>query len=251
MRKQGYDTVSRRVLGLVAAAILIPSASFATDDANIAAGRPLRFDDAQTIPLGDKQIEFGGGITGIRDFSPLYTIGAQYKYGFALNQEVGLGISHFIANGDDAGQFFLHYMREVPVNDSGDAFAFVINAGSLYGVGSNDAEILFRGIMTRRMGENDRLHLNADFAVGEHVPGLGIILGYSRPMNGDGNFGSTLVGEIGLNRVIDDEFTLTLGLGMRRQMANRAVLDFGILLGGLNRDNDRTLTFNFGYSMSF
>ncbi|MBX3097399.1 MAG: hypothetical protein KF812_11100 [Fimbriimonadaceae bacterium] len=251
MRSNNKATFTNRFsLTLLFAAFAFGTA-MAADDANIAAGRPLRFDDARTIPFGDRQVEFGGGITGIRNFTPIYTFGGQFKYGFAENQEIGVGVNHFISNGSDSGQFFIHYMREVPVNDSGDAFAIAINAGALYGVGSNDAEVGFRGIMTRRMGENDRLHLNADVSVGEHIPSLGLILGYSRPFNSDGDFRSTLVGEVGLNRVIDDEFTLTLGLGMRRQMANRAVLDFGVLLGGLNRDNNRSLTFNLGYTMSF
>jgi len=234
----------------VLAVCSLSSFAQATDHNNIAAGRPLRFDDARTIELGDQQIELGFGLTGIRDFAPLYTFGLQYRTGFAAQQQFGIGINHFISNGNsDTGTVFFHYMRELSVADSDDAFGFVVNVGAPYGTGSDDTEVNLRGVATRAMGGGDRLHVNADFILGEHRPGLGLILGYSRPLGGDVN--QTLVGEVGINRLVSDEWILTLGLGIRRQFNDRAVLDFGILFGGLNRDDNRTATFNIGYSMSF
>jgi hypothetical protein len=86
------------------------------------------------------------------------------------------------------------------------------------------------------LGQYDRIHLNVDANVpsnptaDERNLALGVIIGYTSPLGYPKRFDRTLVAEFGVqqSRFRDQGYTGTIGVGIRKQMSPRTVVDMGI-----------------------
>jgi hypothetical protein len=242
--------------------------ALAVDHNNIDAGRPLSFDDAESVGFGEQSLEFGSSVV----FPQNKTVGGQfsveYLHGVILNGHISIGIDPAIGgrtdNNDtdfDIGNlsvgFFYNFNREY---DDVPAFAVRTDVALPTGSGSQGVDFRLRGIASKTVGDYDRLHLNLDLDIKTNpdtgdrsiIPGL--ILGYSRPIGYPERFDRTLVGEIGVlaSQESDGSAVIRTGVGMRQQIGLQNVLDFGVE-GDINTGNggDTQLRVKIGYSFGF
>ena len=118
-----------------------------------------------------------------------------------------------------------------------------------------------RGIASRHAGQYGRVHLNLDLNANpgagredrEFAPGL--VLGYSRPLGYPTRFTTTGLAELSVRAGAErgSGAVLGIGLGLRRQVGLRSVLDLGVQAdvagsGGTARDHVRLVA---GYSFGF
>lgn len=239
----------------------------AVDHDNIDAGRPLDFDDAETIAFREKAIEFGGAIAKPRNGKAGFEGEAEFLYGFAKNWHLSVGIdpSYASENGGkrrgNIGDLELtvqhNFNRET---ESSPAFGFRVDAVFPTGRDSNGVDGRLRGIASRKFGRYGRLHLNADLNI-NNSPGTeerktapGIIFGYSQPLGFPTQFNRTLVSQIGLraNPEKGEKALVSIGIGLRQQVTPRSVIDIGIksdLTGsGTARERYRLVA---GYATAF
>ena len=80
----------RTITLIVFSALLVSVASAQSDHNNIDAGRPLRFDDAASIAYRERAVEFGLSLDTFRRKAANYGFKAEYKVGFAKNQDLGI-----------------------------------------------------------------------------------------------------------------------------------------------------------------
>ena len=76
-------------LGLL---LFIAAPALAVDHDNVDAGRPLDFDDAETIAYRERAIEFGGAVFGQRGDAVAAGGSAEFLSGFARNWQLNLGV---------------------------------------------------------------------------------------------------------------------------------------------------------------
>lgn len=250
---------------LVILGVLVAGSAFATDHNNIDSGRPLRFDDAYSIAFRERAIELGLKFDTFRRSSPSYGLKAEYKVGFAKNQDIGIGFEPSYSTSDrrgDVGNVELSYFnglrREI---DNTPALAYRVDVGLPTGRGSRGADVRFRGIVTKTVGQYDRLHLNLDLTTstqktaGERQATAGLTVGYTKPLGYPTQFDRTLVAQFGIDQSRDTSrgWVGNVGLGIRQQMGVRSVLDFGIeadVFSSKGR-NPAGLRFAVGYSVGF
>lgn len=254
----------KRVILLVAmAAIAVPA--FAIDHNNIDGGRPLRFDDAYSIAYRERAIELGLMFETFRRRTSDIGLKAEFKYGFAKNQDIGIGFDPTYSGedrkwhgGDIEFSYFNGFQREI-----GDAPALGMRvdlAVPTDGAGSG-VRGRVRGIATKALGQYDKVHLNLDagFATDagpdERDVTFGLILGYSTPLGYPRRFDQTLVAEFALTQsgMRGEGFTGSVGLGLRKQMGPRSVFDIGLQADLFSTDGAPTgsLRFGVGYSYGF
>ena len=252
-------------IAIIAAFGLASACALATDHNNLDSGRPLRFDDAYSIAFRERAIEFVFSVDTFRRSSPTYGLKAEYKFGFAKNRDIGISFEPSYSGAErrfDANNVELSYFhgirREI---ENQPAIAYKIDLGLPTGRDSRGVDLRFRGIATKALGQYDKLHLNLD-AIYASKPGssernvvFGAILGYSTPLGYPKQFNQTLVAEFALqqSKVRGQGYTGTIGLGMRRQIGVRSVLDFGIesdvlATKGAQKDSVRLII---GYSIGF
>lgn len=220
--------------------ILLASLAMANDHNNLDSGRPLRFDDAYSIAFRERALEFGMSLDTFRRNRPDYGIKAEYKVGFAKNQDIGIAFHPFYSGDEGAGKwgevelsYFHGLRREI---DNTPALAYRLDLAMPTDRDKRGAEVRLRGIATKAFRQFDKMHLNVDaqWATSpdpdEREVTFGAILGYSMPLGYPRAFDQTLVAEFALQQGImrGDGYTGTIGLGLRRQMSPRAVLDFGV-----------------------
>ena len=97
-------------------AMILASSAFASDHNNIDSGRPLRFDDAYSIGFGERAIEYGLSSAWLRGGSSIYGGKFEFKYGFAMNRDIGISFSPSYsteANRFNAGEIELSYFQQI------------------------------------------------------------------------------------------------------------------------------------------
>ncbi len=231
----------KRCVPLIAlGTVLVSSALAQSDHNNIDSGRPLRFDDAASIAYRERALEFGLSLETFRRKAANYGFRAEYKVGFAKNQDIGITFDPSYDGSErrfDAGNveiaYFNAFRREI--NDA-PALAYRIELGLPTGRGSQGVDAKFRGIATRALGQYDKIHLNVDIAVAsnprpdEQNSALGVIFGYTSPLGYPRKFDQTLVAEFGVqqSRIRGQGYTGTFGVGIRKQLSPQSVFDMGI-----------------------
>ncbi|NJL83716.1 MAG: transporter [Chloroflexaceae bacterium] len=248
--------------------MLIPSAVYGVDHNNLDAGRPLSFDDAESIGRGEQSLELGAALVVPSDEAVGGEFDVEYLYGFALNTHVILGIDPQVGGRADPGDTnfdpgdlslgVLHnFNREF---DAVPAFALRLDAAFPTGRDSDGVNFRLRGIASKTLGQSNRLHLNLDLELstasdeGDRSVIPGAILGYSRPLGIPRRFDRTFLAEIGLRagEEADGAAVFSLGVGLRQQIGKRSIFDLGVqsnLTGSNEERNDFRLVT--GYSLSF
>lgn len=252
------------VLSFFAFAMLSPA--FAVDHNNLDAGRPLEFDDAQSVAFKEQALEFGASVSKPQNGSASFEGSAEYLYGFAKNSHVSLDFDPSYASeeggtrrfdtGDIGVGVFHNFNREY-----GNTPALSLRADAFLPTGRDSSGVDFRlrAIASRQFLARSRLHLNLDFKInsrahdGERKSQPGIILGYSQPLGYPTRFDRTLLAQIGYraNPLRNENGVTTIGLGLRQQIGVQSVFDVGILsdlTGGSSREK---LKVTAGYSRQF
>jgi hypothetical protein len=254
------------LLGTVALVVSASNRAMAVDHNNIDANRPLNFDDAESIGFREQALDLGAALVIPQDESVGGEFEIEYLYGFALNTHLNIGIDPSLEEENDETEFnigdlsvgVLHnFNREY---NNTPAFALRGDAAFPTGKDSEGVDFRLRGIVSKTVGQYNRLHLNLDanFTTDTEaqersfVPGL--ILGYSRPIGYPENFTRTFLAEVGVrgSEVEDDEAVVSLGVGLRQQIGYQSVLDLGIkgdIAGEEGENNELSLVA--GYSFAF
>lgn len=248
-----FATLSLSVLGV------------ASDHNNIEAGRPLRFDDAYSIAFPERAFEFGLSLDTFRRRAPSYGSKAEFKYGFAKNQDIAIAFEPHYSGANrtfDAGNVELSYFhglrREI---DNAPALAYRVDVGLPTGRDAKGVDLRFRGIATKALGQYDKVHLNFDLNMmtdsrpGERRHTVGAILGYSSPLGYPKRFDQTLVAEFAIQQSKNqgEGYVGSVGLGLRRQIDARSVFDIGIASDVFSSQGSDRSPFRLaiGYSLGF
>ena len=163
-----------RALSLAAMVTLFAFASpaRAIDHDNIDAGRPLRFEDADSIAFRERAFEFG--IAPAWPSNSRFGVGlsAEYLYGFALNSHFSVdfdpsfggraGTSDTRADFGRVGLGVFHNLNRETLNTP--AFAVRADAYLPTARGSRGVDLRLRGIASRTLRGSERLHVNVDAA---------------------------------------------------------------------------------------
>lgn len=191
--------IRRIVSSLVAlAAAAVPC--LAVDHDNVDAGRPLRFDDAESIAFRERALEFGFDSSG--------NFGAEYLVGLRVNthlnfdldrRSVGIGVFHNINR------------------ESLTTPAFAVRAD----VGDG---LRLRAIASRTVRQYSRLHVNVDLERRRRETRSALTLGLTRPLGYPTRFDRTGLAELGVR----SDGTIFTGVGVRQQVTLRGVVDLGI-----------------------
>ncbi len=237
----------------------------ATDHNNVDAGRPLRFDDASSIAFGERAIEWGvtGNLGRGRNNSAVGAL--EFKYGFAKNQDLGIAWHPRYASANQrftAGDVEITYFRQIQREiDSAPALAYKIGLDVPTEPGKTGVELGVRGILSTTLRQYDKIHFNLDATLAtEPEPGerdltWGLLVGYSNPLGAPTQFDKTLVAQLSLeqSRVTREGWFSTVGVGLRQQVAEQAVFDFGLEadLWSESSSRRRGVRITLGYSMGF
>lgn len=240
---------------------------FAVDHDNVDAGRPLDFDDAETIAYNEKAIEFGASLAKPKDGKLGFGGEVEYLYGFAKNWHLNVGLDPEYASENGANRRFNvgdvslgvqhNFNRET---ESSPAFGFRVDTLLPTGRDSEGVDFRLRGIASRKFGQYGRLHLNADLSInndpqaGERKMLPGVVLGYSQPLGFPTRFDRSLVAQVGYRAAPerDESGIVNIGIGLRQQVTPQSVFDIGIKSdisgGGSDRESYRLIA---GYSTAF
>jgi hypothetical protein len=263
MRLKRLFTVVLAVLALA----VVPAG--AVDHNNIDAGRPLSFDDAESIAFRERALEGGVGIALPKNRPAGLELEAEYLYGFARNSHVLIGFhpsiggrTHSDDTGFDVGDVTLGMFHNFNREYNGTP-AFALR-GDLFLPTGRDSEglgVRLRGIMSRHAGQYGRLHVNVDLnatsdpARGERQFHPGLTLGYSRPLGYPTRFDTTGVAELSVQSGSESGTgpVIGAGIGVRKQVGVRSVVDLGLrsdLIGidAAPRDRLRLIA---GYSVGY
>jgi hypothetical protein len=249
--------------------LLAAGPAAAVDHNNLDAHRPLSFDDAESIAFREQSLEFGMGLGWPRRRPLGLGLDAEYLYGFALNSHFSLGFEPSVGGraGEESTAFdvgnvslglFHNFNREY-----GNTPAFSLR-GDIFAPTGRDARgvgFRLRGIASKQAGQYGRVHLNLDLnanpgaARGQREFHPGAVVGYSHPLGYPTRFTTTGLAELSV-RAGEERGTgpvLGIGVGIRKQVGLRSVLDLGIQSdvagwGGAPRDHLRLIA---GYSYGF
>ncbi len=249
-------------LGLLLSAAAIAAAQ--TDHDNIDKGRPLSFEDAEPIATGGMAYEFGLNVNFLRRGRVGFGIPFELIWGGARNTQFEIGAAGAFGNRANSGRTGLDFSgfevgvlhsfnRELPGTP---AMALKFEA-ELENEGVYKTHYRVTGIATKTINQYDRLHLNAgvEFApsagAGENKTRFAAVLGFTKPLGYPRQFDTTGLAEVSLRQAErrGDAPIAGLGIGIRRQISPRSVLDIGLQseLSGRNRVPLRLI---FGYSTS-
>lgn len=232
-----------RALSAFAVAALATLGAAQTDHDNLDANRPLRFEDAEPMSYRGLAFEYGLGISLPRRRPLGFDGGFEIIYGIAINSHLEIGIDPSIGGrpGSDntRGRIdayeiaylynFSQELRNTP------ALAVKVEA-SLPGVSGERAAYRVRGIASRTVGAYSRLHVNLDADFQPDAPAgtrrvrVGGVLGYTNPIGYPREFNTTGLAEIAFIPGVENGqgTTVSFGLGVRRQISPRSVLDIGV-----------------------
>jgi hypothetical protein len=254
--------------GAIASTVIFVNPVLAVDHNNLDSGRPLSFDDADSLAYREQAIEFGAGLNLPSNQSIGGSFDIEYLYGFALNSHLFIGLDPSFggkADTDDTGfdvgnlsvGVFHNFNREY---NNVPAFALRGDLGLPTGRDARGVDIHLRGIASKTMGQYNRFHLNLDLNVKTSVDGEersvipGMILGYSRPIGYPKRFDQTFLAEIGVRASQDSSggAILLTGVGLRQQVGLRSVFDVGLEGDVATGARERSeLRFKVGYSLGF
>lgn len=241
----------------------------AVDHNNVDAGRPLSFDDAEAVAYRELALEAGFGAVSPSGGDPGLAFGAEVLYGVALNTHLGLDVD--AATGGRAGSMENGFEVEaVGINilhnfnrEYGRVPAFSLRGDVSFPTEEDraGAEIRFRGIASRVLVQYDRLHLNLDGVLatspgpGERRFRPGLVLGYTRPLGYPRRFHTTGLAELGVQTSEEKGAGVVsfLGLGVRRQVTVRSVVDVGVRsdVFASSRASHNNFVVTAGYSIGF
>lgn len=245
-------------LGLV---LILAAPALAVDHDNVDAGRPLDFDDAETIAYRERAIEFGAALFQERGGAVAAGASAEFLTGFAHNWQLNAGIDPQLSRRFDAGNVEIgvqhNFNRETLTSP---AFGLRADVALPTGRDARGLDGRLRAIASRKLGRYGRLHLNADLGFNDRarpderqlLPGT--ILGYSVPLGFPTRFDRTFLAQIGYRTAPEkgDDGLLNLGIGLRQQVSVRSVFDIGLKAdiagSGPDRENFRIVA---GYSTAF
>jgi hypothetical protein len=252
-----------------AAALLLAAPAHAVDHNNLDAGRPLGFDDATPLAFNEQALELGLGLGWPRHRPLGLGLDAEYLYGFARNSHLSVGFDPSLGGraGEDSTAFdfgdvslglFHNFNRQY-----GRTPAFSVRGDLFFPTGREAQGVGFRlrGIATKQAGQYGQLHLNVDLngnpgaRSGQRELYPGLALGYSHPLGYPTRFDTTGVAMLSVQAGPKSGTgpVIGLGVGLRRQVAVRSVLDVGLqtdLAGVHGAPRDR-LRFVVGYSTGF
>jgi len=261
----------KRFAWVLAPALILTVPRFATavDHNNIDAGRPLSFDDAETIAFREFSMEMGPSLVfPYRQHTGL-ALDAEFLYGFALNTHAGVGVE--AVAGGRAGSAETDFAVEaLDVNvlrnfnrEYGNVPAFSLRADAVFTPDGSrkGAEVRLRAIASRALVQYDRLHLNLDAVVatspeeGERGFRPGAVLGYTRPLGYPRRFDRTGLAEVAVHASETESAgaVTSLGVGVRQQITVRSVVDVGIRadIAASRREAHDDVTVVAGYSIGF
>lgn len=255
----------RRGFLLLAASALAAGPAWAVDHNNIDAGRPLSFDDAEAIAYREHALEAGLSFRRPRRGRLGGGFGFEYLHGFALNSHWIVGLDPTFGGPDnrfDPGDVnlgvFHNFNREF-----GNTPAFSVRADAYLpsGCGSRGLGFRVRAIAGKQATRYGRVHLNVDLNAetssgrGERSFHPGATLGFTHPIGYPRRFTTTGLAELSVRGGPESGRgpVVTVGLGLRKQVGVRSVVDVGIQsdLAGFNgagRDHLRIIA---GYSVGF
>jgi len=231
---------SLSVLSLVALAAV---SAAQTDHDNIDAGRPLRFDDAEPVSYRTMALEYGLGLNFPRRRALGLDGTFEFIYGLNLNGQLEFGIEPVIGgragSRDTFGAIeryelaYLYSFRQEIKNTP--ALAVKVEA-AFPGVAGENPTYRLRGIASKTVGRYDRIHVNLDADFEPAARGsdrrirLGGVLGYTHPLGYPREFNTTGLAELAIvpGTQRGQGYGLSLGLGVRRQISPRSVIDIGI-----------------------
>lgn len=210
------------------------------DHNNIDEGRPLRFEDASSVAWHERAVEVGFGAGFPRRSSAQLNSKLEFLYGAFLNTHFGVALEPSFDS--DADEFdasnvelsFFHALRREIGN--GPALAYRVGIGLPTGRDANGVEGHFRAILTKALRQYDKVHLNLDTQVnsdpkaGGRDAAFGAVLGYTTPIGYPRSFTQTLLAEFAVEQseVRGQGWTGTLGVGLRKQVGVRSVIDAGV-----------------------
>lgn len=240
-------------------------AARAIDHNNIDEGRPLRFEDASSIAWHERAIEVGFGAGFPRRGSALLNSKLEFLYGAFLNTHFGVALEPSYAS--EAERFdasnvelsFFHALRREIGN--GPALAYRVGIGLPTARDSRGVEGRLRAILTKALRQYDKVHLNlnaqvnSDPMAGARDAAFGAVLGYTTPIGYPRSFTQTLVAEFAVEQsaVRGQGWIGTVGLGLRKQIGVRSVLDAGVESDVFITGSAPRIPFQFtaGYSVGF
>lgn len=251
----------KRLIGLSLCVVSAAGANAQTDHDNLDAGRPLQFEDAEPIARGGLAIEFGFNSDFARRRRAGFSTPVAVVWGGSLNTQWELG-----SRGSFGGGQHRFRLEGIHVGNLTNLRRQIKNQPALavkweaeLPTGRDERVALrLRGIATQSARQYDRVHLNLDLDVlpnphaNQRRFRLGAVLGYTTPVGYFTHFDTTALAEISVREgaLTGDPLTTGIGLGIRRQMSPRTVLDMGVQseLSGTDRV---PLRFIAGYSISF
>ncbi len=253
----------RHVYALACSALLT-SLSFASDHNNLDKERPLRFEDAYSIAYRSLEFQNGFRLDTFRRGRPVYNVRSELQFGFAKNKDISIGFepSYSSESGKTVGNlvefsYFENIVREI---GNAPALGYRIDAGFPVSGGSG-TDFRIRGILTKSLGDFDKLHLNIDHyhstspIVGTRQMRTGAILGYSAPLGYPKHFRQTLLAEFGGEQGLRTGagWNSWFGLGLRVQTSATGVFDIGIQTDLFRDKREQTspVRFTVGYSVNF
>lgn len=250
---------------LIACWLILSSLALASEHNNIEAGRPLRFDDAYSIAFRERAFEFGLSLDTFRRRGPSYGNKTEFKYGFAKNQDISIAFEPTYSTSQrrgDAGNIEVGYFNGLrrEINDA-PALAYRVDVGLPTGRGAKGLDLRLRGIATKAMGQYDKIHLNLDLnmstspGAGERRHTVRAVLGYSTPLGYPRRFDQTLVADFAIqqSKSRGEGIVGSVGLGVRRQVSPRSVLDIGVMSNLFSTKGAERIPLRLaiGYSVSF
>lgn len=242
--------------GAIVALLMIPAVGIAIDHSKLDYGRPLRIDDAHPLALGEMAIEFGTSVQLSRSTKPDSRFEAAYLYGFAPAMHLELSAEPSLSNSKSefGVGLFLGVTRETQSLPS-----TAIKLGFHNSDGEN--EISTRAIFTGQIGPKGKWHLNGEAIFALNAPTnqrktrFAGAIGYSTPIGLPNDFSQTLVAAFNVTQspLVGEGVFGTIGIGMRKQVGIREVLDFGIEtdLFAPRGTQKRSLRFTLGLTSSF
>lgn len=221
-------------------AIALSGVAFATDHNNIERGRPLSFDDAYSIAFRSLEFQNGFRYDTFNRMRPVYNVRSELQYGFAKNKDFSVGLEPTYSSTDGRTRlavvefgYFEGIRREI---GNSPAFGYSVDVGLPVNGAKSRVETRLRGVLTKSLHQYDKIHFNLDLNHttapnnNERATTVGAIIGYSSPVGYPRHFNTTILAEFGVeqSRLSEGGVGGWFGLGMRKQISPKAVLDLGI-----------------------
>jgi hypothetical protein len=216
---------------LIIALLMLPVAASAIDHSKLDYGRPLRIDDAHPLALGEMAIEFGTSVQLSRSNKTEYRFEAAYLYGFAPAMHLEVSAEPSLSNSttEFGVGLFLGVTRETQ-NLPATAIKLA------YHNSDGQDELSARAILTGQIGPKGKWHMNGEAIFAMNAPTdqrktrFAAAIGYSTPIGLPNDFSQTLVAAFNLKQssLVEESVYGSIGIGIRKQIGIREVLDFGI-----------------------